>query len=325
MALSQNKAKYESFVGVVYTPIYSQPWWMDSICGVQNWDVWLFEQGGEVVAAMPYYLEDRSAGRYITKAPLTQNNGIIFKYPDGAGFIAKAKFEEKVINAACDFVEDLGLAVYEQQYQTTFVNHLPFHWRGFSAIPRYTYLIEETGDLEKVWGGLSSSYRKNVKKGKRNGVLREDLEPELFYKEHAKVFERQGLSVPFSESLWSSLHAEASRRGRCKTLAATVNGEIASVLFLVWDDRSVYHLMGGTMPGYGQYETYNSLTWRGIELAHEKGLAYDFEGSMIERISKSFREFGGVPKQYFRIRKVFSPEVIEREAHAEIARLDSSV
>ena len=79
------------------------------------------------------------------------------------------------------------------------------------------------------------------------------------------------------------------------------------------------------MPGYGQYETYNSLTWRGIELAHEKGLAYDFEGSMIERISKSFREFGCVPNQYFRIRKVFSPEVIERESHAEIARLDSSV
>ena len=79
------------------------------------------------------------------------------------------------------------------------------------------------------------------------------------------------------------------------------------------------------MPGYGQYETYNAWTWRGIELAHEKGLAYDFEGSMIERISKSFREYGGVPKQYFRVRKVFSPEVIEREACAEIAKLVPSI
>lgn len=325
MALSQNKAQYESFVDTAYVPIYSQPWWMDCVCGAENWDVWLFEQGGTVVAAMPYYLEQRSAGLYITKAPLTQNNGIIFRYPDGAGSIAKAKFEEKVISAACDYIEELGLAVYEQQYQTTFVNHLPFHWRGFSAIPRYTYVIEETEDLERVWGGLSSSYRKNVKKGKRTAVLLEDLNPELFYREHAKVFERQGLPVPFGKSLWSSLYAEASQRGRCKTFAATVNGEIASVLFLVWDDRSVYHLLGGTMPGYGQYETYNALTWRGIELAHEKGLAYDFEGSMIERISKSFREYGGVPKQYFRVRKVFSPEVIEREACAEIAKLVPSI
>ena len=49
-------------------------------------------------------------------------------------------------------------------------------------------------------------------------------------------------------------------------------------------------------------------------MASQKGLKYDFEGSVIKRISKSFREFGGEAKPYFRIRKVFNPEIIRREA-----------
>jgi len=43
---------------------------------------------------------------------------------------------------------------------------------------------------------------------------------------------------------------------------------------------------------------------------------------MIKRISKSFREFGGDPKLYFRIRKVFDPEVVRTEAERQIARLE---
>ena len=57
------KTRYEEFCETTYVPIYSKPWWMDAVCGSENWDVWLFEQGGEVAAAMPYYLEERARGR----------------------------------------------------------------------------------------------------------------------------------------------------------------------------------------------------------------------------------------------------------------------
>ena len=226
-----DKELYQDFCTKVYVPIYSKPWWMDAICGEENWDVWLYEKGGEIVAAMPYYLEQRKAGLYITKPLLTQNNGIIFKYPDGAGKIAQAKFEEKVIDAANEFVDNLGLAVYEQQFHYSFTNWLPFSWQGCVALPRYTYVIEDTSDIDQVWANFSSSYRKNIKKGLRNGDIGLDIDPETFYQE------------------------------------------------------------------------------------------YDFEGSMIKRISKSFREFGGEPKLYFRIRKIYSPEVIKMEAEQQIEKL----
>lgn len=316
------KDLYLDFCNKTCVPIYSQPWWLDAICGKDNWDVWLYEQGGVVVAAMPYYLEERDAGLYITKAPLTQNNGILFKYPDGAQYIARSKFEAKVISSAVEHIRSLDLAVYEQQYQCSFLNWLPFYWEGFEAIPRYTYIIEDTSDVDRMWEHVSSSYRKNIKKGIRNGEIREGLDPETFYQLHAKVFERQSLPVPFSEELWMRLYSATAERDACKLLYSETNEGVASVLFLVWDQRSVYHLMGGTMPGFNGLETYNALTWRGMNIAHEKRLMYDFEGSMIERISKSFREFGGIPKLYFRIRKVFDPRVILAEAQQKIDRLE---
>ena len=317
------KRRYAEFCERVSVPIYSQPWWMDAVCGEENWDVWLHESGGLIDAAMPCYFEQREHGLYVTKPPLTQNNGIIFRHPDGAGRIARAKFEERVVNEVCDFIAGEGLAVYEQQYRYTFANWLPFSWKGYEALPRYTYVIEDTSDIDAVWRGMSSGYRKNIKKGRRNGPIREGLSCEDFYREHAKVFERQGLPVPFDFDLWERLFGAVMSHGAGRTLwSEAADGGVASVLFLVWDDFSVYHLLGGTMPGFNGLETYNALTWEGVRMAGEKGLSYDFEGSMIERISKSFREFGGEPKLYFRIRKVFSPEVVRVEAERKVVQLE---
>lgn len=320
--MSLNKELYSAFCERNYVPIYSQPWWMDAVCGEDNWNVWLHQQGGETVASMPYYFEKRGEYHYITKAPLTQNNGILFKYPPGAGFIARQKFEEKIIDQACAFIRNSNLDVYEQQYHYTFENWLPFYWNSCTAITRYTYVIEDTSSIDKVWDGFSSGYRKNIKKALKAITIEEDLDPKRFYAEHAKVFSRQGLEVPFSETLWERLYHQASKHSSCKILyAKTEANEVASVLFLVWDEKSVYHLLGGTIPGFQSLESYNALTWEALKLASKMGLSYDFEGSMIKRISKSFRDFGAKPKRYFRIRKVFNPEIIKMEAEQEISKL----
>ena len=100
-------------------------------------------------------------------------------------------------------------------------------------------------------------------------------------------------------------------------------GHIHSLLFLVWDERFVYHLFGGYMPEYSSSQAYPALTYHGINFAHEKGLAYDFEGSMVRQIAVSFRQFGGIPTPYYRIRKVFNPEILRKEAEDYIQRLQA--
>ena len=44
---------------------------------------------------------------------------------------------------------------------------------------------------------------------------------------------------------------------------------------------------------------------------------------MIQRIAKSFRQFGGKPMPYYRIRKVFNPEIVRKEAEDYIQKVQS--
>ena len=193
-----NKTKYDKFIKTTYVPIYSQPWWLDAICGKDNWDVWLYEKGGNILAAMPYYHEMRGSWRYITKAPLTQNNGIIFLHDKGSKLQKRASMEEKIIDAASKWLDEQSIDLYEQQYMHTFNNWQPFFWNGFKCVLRYSYIIEDTSDMERVKENFSAKLRNDIKKGERNTSSVEALDRDVFYAEHEKIFKKQDLPCPFS-------------------------------------------------------------------------------------------------------------------------------
>ena len=320
--MQNNKSRYKEFCKSVFIPLYSKPWWLDAICLPNSWDVWIYEENGTVLAAMPYYFENRMGRKYITKAPLSQNNGIIFNHPINAKSIARAAFEEKVIDKACEFIDDLGLDVYEQQFQPSFTNWLPFFWNNYTAITRYTYVITDTSDLDAVWQGIASKRRSVVKKGQRNSTYSDELTIEDFYREHEKIYLKQGLNCPFTFDLWERVAGAclANNAGKISCRLAD-DGNVAAVSFVAWDEKALYKLMGGPMPDYAKLDAYSALTWDEMQLAHDLDRMYDFEGSMIKRISKSFREYGAEPFKYFRIRKVFNPEIIREEAEISIKRL----
>lgn len=319
-----NKDKYKEFEKNNYVPVYSKSWWMDAVCQPSNWDVWLYIKDVDICAAMPYYMEMRGSCKYITKAPLTQNNGIVFKTNKDIKRETEAKFQEHVINAANDFIETLELDVYEQQYHYSFENWLPFFWNRYTAITRYTYVINDTSDMESVWGEIASNYRNTIRKGYKAAQVAEGNDADEFWNLHKKVFEKQGLECPFSYELWIRLFNACMQYNCGKILYAKDNrNNILSILFLIWDEKSVYHLLGGSVPEHQHLQTYNMLTWEGIKLASQKGLKYDFEGSVIKKISKSMRRFGGKPMPYFRIRKVFNPDILRSETEKQIQSMEN--
>ena len=319
-----NKEKYSKFCETNYVPIYSKPWWMDAVCGPENWDVWLYESGGNILAAMPCYYELRGSYRYITKAPLTQTNGIIFKKISGSKLVTEAELQEKIINAACAYIKELGIDVYEQQYPPSFQNWQPFFWNNYTNTLRYTYIISDTKDWTKVEENIASKYRNEIRKGQRLTSVSVWTDRDAFYTEHEKVFLRQGKRCPFGRELWNRLYDACIAHGAGQMFRAMdTAGNLHAILFLVWDQQNVYHLLGGYMPEFSSSQAYSALTYHGIRFAHEKGLAYDFEGSMIHQIAVAFRQFGGTPTPYYRIRKVFNPEIIRKEAEDYINRIQA--
>ena len=318
-----NKESYLAFTQNNPVSIYCQSWWMDAICGRENWDVWLYRKGDDILAAMPYYMERRGEYRYITKAPLTQSNGIVFRHDPKAKLQKRASFEEKVIDAAVVWLAKQGLDVYEQQYSHTFTNWQPFFWNRFKCIPRYTYIIEDTSDLEAVQANYSAKLRNDIKKGMKSVASVETLDPDTFYLEHEKIYIKQNLHCPFSYELWMRLYNACIENNSGMTLCIRNHeGEISSLAFFVWDSSYVYLLMGGAIPSHSAENTFSCLVHQGIALASEKGLGFDFEGSMIKRIAKAFRDFGGVPMPYYRIRKIYNPDIIRKEAEQEAIELE---
>lgn len=317
-----NKEAYEKFCQRNNVIIYSRPWWMDAVCLPENWDVWVYWKGTQVVAAMPYYIEKRGAYMYITKAPLTQINGLQIWYPEGQRNAARQSYEEKIVEEANKFIESLHVDVYEQQFCHEFQNWLPFFWKGYSALPRYNYVIEETADINKVRDGLTKSYRNKIKNAQKRIREIAELSPEQFWHNYMRVYERQGISCSFSKELFLRVDAACRAHGCCKALGAlNEENEVTSIIYLVWDEKAFYRLMGGYMVEHASDETYSALTWHAIEMAVARGLQFDFEGSVIQRINRSVREYGGEPKMYFRIRKVFNPAVIRMEAEQQIEKL----
>lgn len=322
-----NKEKYEQFCKTTYVPVYSKPWYMDALSGPENWDVWLYENSGNTYGAMVYYFERRGESKqylYITKAPFTQTNGLVFYEDKNRGKIAQAEMEKKIIDSACDFIETLGLDVYEQQYSHTFVDWSPFYWRNYTVFVRYSYIIDDTTDLERIWKGYKKDYRNQILKGQKLTHVSTDITEEEFYEQYKKVFAKQGKPCNMPRDMWHRLYQSSIENNAGMMLCSKDDeNNIHAILFLVWDERYMYHLLGGYNPDYVKSQGYLALTHYAICLAHEKGLSYDFEGSMIHQIAKSYRQFGGDPKPILRIRKVFNRDIVLAEANNYIELLKS--
>lgn len=302
-----NKERYKILCEKEKTiPLFSQYWWMNTVCKEDEWDVFLVGDENNIIAAMPYYMTIRENKKIITKAKLTQNNGIWIKYPENQKLSTRLSYEEKIINQVCDFIESLSLDKYEQQYHYRFTNWLPFFWRYYKEITRYTYVIENTLDIKKIREEYSAKIRNQINNAKKILKVYETDDLEKFYFVNKLSFDRQNIEIPYSFEFFKKLYEECNKHNCCKLLfAKDQENNIHSVAMIVWDEDSVYYLLNGTDPEFKKYQGNALLIDRSIEIAHELGKKFDFEGSVIKGIEQSFRQYGGMPKPYFRIYKEF--------------------
>ena len=63
----------------------------------------------------------------------------------------------------------------------------------------------------------------------------------------------------------------------------------------------MHYLMGAADPGYHNSGAMSLLLWHGIQLASQKGLQFNFEGSMVPAIERFFSAFGGTLTPYHHI------------------------
>jgi hypothetical protein len=199
------------------------------------------------------------------------------------------------------------VAYFKQNFNYSITNWLPFYWKGFNQTTYYTYVIENTKDLQIIETNFSHAKRKNLNKCRNLLKIVFDIDAKSFYENHKMTLQKQGQKISYSFDLFNKIYNSAYNNNSAKTIAAfDKNGNLNSALFIIWDKVSVYNLISTIDPDYRNNGSATLLVLEAIKIANKKGLKFDFEGSMLEGVENSFRQFGTVQKPYFQISKTNS-------------------
>ena len=307
--METNKEKYIRFCEENdFVPIFSQPWWMDAVCVDGYWDVLLYEKNGEILGALPYYVKKRFGLSYITQPKLTQNNGVVIKYPKNQKYEKKLAYEKEVMTALIDQLEQLPITYYQQNFNYRYTNWLPFYWKGYRQTTHYTYQRIDLSILEDSIDRFNETKRKEIKRAlKLNLQLGFDLSAEEFYRHHKESLKERGRKISYSFQLFQRIvnAAYEHNSGRIFYLYDK-NNSILCTRLIIWDKYIAYSLMSSTYQKTKTSGASSLLFYECMKYVSTFLKIFDFEGSMNENIENSYRKFGTIQIPYFSIHKVLT-------------------
>ena len=164
-----NKDKYINFCNKESNiPIFSKNWWLDIVCGKDNWDVVLVEKGDEIFASLPYYKKKKLIFNIITMPILTQTMGPYIKYPKGQKYYKRLSWEKEMMSHLIDKLPPFDY--FSQNFGKDITNWLPLYWKGYSQTTNYTYVIENI-TIDELSKKFETDIRRRRRKSKDVGVL----------------------------------------------------------------------------------------------------------------------------------------------------------
>lgn len=289
-------------------PFFCQAWWLDAVAQ-DSWGAVVLEKNGNIVAALPYFIDGVAGVTAFTQPPLTQHLGPWIKKQE-CKYSKRLAREKDFLQALYGLLPDYGY--YSQKWNVQYDNWLPLFWKGFKQTTRYTYRLSLRDGVDSIWSGLQENIRREIKKAKNREALsvREDNDLEAFYVLNKMVFERQGKKLPYSLELLKRIDEAAGKRGCRKIfIASDAEGRDHAGLYLVWDHDTAYYLMGGANPDLRSSGATSLCMWEAICFASSVVENFDFEGSMIEPVERYFRSFGAIQTPFHHITHVRSPIV----------------
>lgn len=284
-------------------PLFSQDWWLDATAGVGAWDVALVFENDEIVASMPYVVKKKFGFTIVSQPILTQTLGPWLRRST-AKYSRQLSLQHKRIKEL--FLQLPKFDHFQQSWHYSLVNWLPAYWIGFQQTTRYTYLVSDLNDLERVLSNFDSSYRNKIKKAQRIVSVKQDLPIEDFYAINTLTFNRQKIKVPYSIEFLRNHDAGISSMGKRKIFyAEDAERKIHSALYLTWDSNSSYVHMVGEDPDLRNSGAGILLIWEAMKYTKNVlGLdVFDFEGSVMENVESVRRDCGGIQTPYLTISK----------------------
>lgn len=280
--------------------ILHQPWWWDATAP-RGWEQVEVRVDGKLRARWPFIRYRSLGGVTVLGAPRLTNRAGPWVSP------AEGKIATQYARAGAllhELIEQLPPFHWFSQNLHPHLDYwLPLFWNGFQIEARVSYVIEDCSDTESLERGLNEATRRQLRKGRRQLGI-EEIDAPRFIDVVGKTFRRQGKAMRVRPELLESVIAATAQRGVGRVVGAVDStGRLHSAALYVWDQRQMYYLLGGGDPNLRSSGAGTLVLWEGLCDAGQRGLTFDFEGSMLAPIERFFRGFGAFQKNYVTVSK----------------------
>jgi hypothetical protein len=283
--------------------LFQQDWWMDAVCGANNWNAVVYENNRNILGAWAYPIKKKYNLKLIAMPMLTLGIGPVITYFPGQKYANILSHEQQVIDELHKQLPPFDL--FDLYFLPIYKNQMAFHWKGFIQKTRYTYRINDLSNLDKVFEEFNSSIRSQIRKAEKEILITESDDIELFYKINSLTFNRQNKKIPYSLSYVKQIDQACKQNDCRKILFAKDNeGNIHAAVYIVWDNQSAYYLMGGSDETFKSSGAYSLLLWSAIKTSAGLTKQFNFCGSMLPTVERFFRSFGGEQIPYLHLNKV---------------------
>ncbi|MGD0780583.1 MAG: GNAT family N-acetyltransferase [Dehalococcoidales bacterium] len=262
-------------------------------------------KGGELYAGIPLTYINKLGIKIASQPILIPYLGVIFKKQD-TKYVNRLTQEKEMSR---EIARRLKMDFYIVSFSSCpgLADFQPFLWEGFSAEVNYTYIINLENSLDDIWKAMDDRARNIIRKAEKDGicvVMSDDFNQTLNLVE--KTLARQDMSTIFK--LTAMNYNDLLRaRGQCKSFfAKDKKGDYIAVVYIVWDSKRSYYLLGGYDAERSHIGASSIAVWEAIKYTKENlGLReFDFEGSLISQVELFFRKFGGMLTPYYNIKWV---------------------
>ena len=293
----KNKSIYKSFCqNCNEIPIFSQYWWLDSVCDDDEWNVLVYEVNNNIVASMPYYLKKKLGLKLLIQPKFTQKLG---------PFIM-TKYQNEYFKILEYFLDNMPIFnFYDQNWNSNLKNWLPFYWKGYSQTTMYSSVIKNLDNHDLVVNNFKQNRKQDFKKAQREKLSTVfNIDPLIFYNEHIKNLKINNNKIIYNFDIFKKLHDSCASRSQ-GTIAGTKDkyGNFHSLAFIVWDKNYGYLNQLTTNPLRIKNGSSSLLIKDILFYLRDKTKKFDFEGSMDHGIYNFYRSFGSKNEKLMKIKK----------------------
>ncbi len=286
-------------------PIFLRHEWISTVAANENWGVVFSGDPKSPKGFLVYFLKRKFGVKKITLPPLTPYLGPWIYYPHGQKTARKHGYEKQVMEELIDQLPSFDEAVL--QFHPSIRNSLPFYWKGYQETMRYTYRIDTQEGLEHIFNGMRGNIRRAIRKAEKKMEVQGSTSIDELHDLKLADYEEKGEKLNYDRAYFRRIDELLAPNGQRDLLyAIDENGRVHGGIYLIYGPYACYYLIGAVDPSLKDQGAMSLLMWKGIEKAQQKGLIFDFEGSMIEPIERFFRSFGAEQVPYHQVSKTSS-------------------